>query len=159
MDKNRQQLIDSFVRNPTTYTISVRNGDMLPNDLKKNVEISFTIKPPTVHVLALAAAAMKPIPDKMFEEEDIDLNEALKYQEEIARVISILAHEGEDYPDWYVDFILKNVSSIELLQIMQETAVKCNPAFFLNCFQVAGQTNPMMMRIPTQDQDSTLTDS
>lgn len=150
---NKQQLIDTFVRNPTTYTIQVRKSEMLPSKMKSKKEIAFTIKPPTVYVLGLCASIMASIPDDLYKPEIIDLKTAMNYQEEIAKVISILSWEGIDFPEWYVDFILKNIQTVDLLKIMQETAVKCNPSFFLSCFQIAKVSNPMMLN------DSIHTDS
>ena len=143
--KNRKQLIDSFVRRPTTYTIAVRKNAMLPKEIKDKKEISFTIKPPTLYVLSLAASVMASVPEKLLSGETMDLNEAMEYQEHMVKMLCILFYEEADYPEWYPKFILYNLSSIELLQIMQETAVKCSPGFFLNFFQVAAQSNPMMM--------------
>lgn len=106
-----------------------------------------------MHVLSLCASILLNIPENVFKDENIKLNDAMKYQEDIAKVLSILSYESEDYPDWIVDFILKNVPNIDLLKIMQETALKCNPSFFLNSFQIAKASNPMMLN------DLTPTDS
>lgn len=153
MDKKKEELINAFVSNPTTYTIGVRINDMLPDKLKSKKEIAFTIKPPTMHVLSLCAALLSDIPEEIYKSDEIELSVAMEYQENISKVISILSWEGSDYPDWYTDFIIKNVPSINLLQIMQETALKCNPGFFLNSIQIAKASNPMMLN------DLTLTDS
>lgn len=146
MNKKRQQLIDSFVRNPTTYTIQVRDNSMLPKELKSKKELSFTVRPPTIHVLSLAASVLSEIPEELLPEGDeMNFDDALKYQDQIVRVLCVYFHEGTDFPEWWPAFILKNVSTVDLLKIMQETAVKCSPGFFLSCFQVAAQSNPMMM--------------
>ncbi|WP_139959171.1 hypothetical protein [Flavicella sediminum] len=139
-----QALIQAFIRKPTTYKISVRNNSMLPSKIKKKKEISFTIKPPTPYVLGLCADILGNVQDDVFSKE-VDLKLITSFQTEIAQVISVLAHEEINFPDWYVDFIRKNVELIELKQIIQEIAVKCNPGFFLSCFQIAKDSNPMMM--------------
>lgn len=149
---NKEQLLNAFVRKATTYNISVRNSEMLPSKLKRKKELAFTIKPPTMYVLSLCASILNEIPDKLYETENIDLNKALDYQTHMAEVLSVLSYESDDYPDWYVDFLIKNLSIIELLQIMQETSLKCNPSFFLSCFQIAKVSNPMTIN------HSTLTD-
>ena|SRR5690554_2485949 len=146
MDNKKQQVIDSFVRNPTTYTIQVRDSGMLPKELKSKKELSFTVRPPTVHVLGLTASALFDVPGELLTEgNEMSLEDALKYQDQIVRVLCVYFHEGNDFPEWWPEFIMKNVSTVDLLKIMQETAVKCSPGFFLSCFQVAAQSNPMMM--------------
>ncbi|MEI6865567.1 hypothetical protein [Flavicella sp.] len=142
MDKE-QALIQAFIRKPTTYTISVRNGSMLPNKIKK--EISFTVKPPTAYVLGLCADVLGEVSDEVFLDKELDLKQVMKYQTQIAQVLSVLSYEKPDFPEWYVEFICKNVELVELQGIIQETAVKCNPSFFLNSFQIAKEQNPMMM--------------
>jgi hypothetical protein len=147
----RKQLLDAFVRKSTTYTIEVRKSEMLPAELIERKEIDFKIKPPTTYVLSLCASLMEDIPDEVYNTENADLKTAMTYQDQIARIISVLSWEDSDYPEWYVEFILKNVQIVDLLKIMQETALKCNPSFFLSCFQIAKVSNPMNLNdsIPT----------
>lgn len=139
-----QDLIQAFIRKPTTYKISVRNNSMLPKNIKKKKTIDFTIKPPTPYVLGLCADILGDVNDDVFSKE-VDLSVITSYQIEIAKVVAVLSFEETNFPDWYVDFIRKNTELIELKQMMQEIAVKCNPGFFLNCFQIAKESNPMMM--------------
>lgn len=143
--ENKEKLINAFVQNPTTYEIDVRDNSMLPDDMKDDKVVKFRIKPPTTYVLGLCASLMFEVPEKIMKMENIDLKEAMEYQETIAKLIATLSHEGEDYPEWHVNFILKNVAIVDLLKIMNETALKCNPSFFLNCFQIAEASNPMML--------------
>jgi len=142
---NKEKLINAFVQNPTTYTIEVRNNEMLPEDMKENEELNITIKPPSTYVLGLCASMMFDVPEKILKMDNIDLKEAMEYQETIAKIICVLSHEKPNYPKWWVDFILKNVAIVDLLKIMNETALKCNPSFFLSCFQIAEASNPMML--------------
>ena len=141
-----QALIKAFIRKPTTYTISVRNNSMLPKKIKSKKTIAFTIKPPTPFVLGLCADITGDVSEEVFSSKEVTLKQMMKYQTQIARIISVLSFEKPDFPDWYVDFILKNIEIVDLQKIMQETAVKCNPTFFLNCFQIAREENPMMIR-------------
>lgn len=146
MNGDRQQLIDSFIRNPTTYTITIIEKGMLPKELRDKKTLDIKIKPPTLHVLTLAASKMGSIPEEIIDSNEVSALDALKYQKEIAEILSIFANDTEDYPEWYPDFIIKNIPSIDLLKIMQETAVKCSPGFFLSSIQVAAQANPLIMR-------------
>jgi len=114
---------------------------MLP--IKKE-SVDFTIKPPTPYVLGICADIMHEVNEEVFEKE-MTLKEVMKYQTQIAQVISVLSYESLEYPSWCIDFICKNVELHELQKIIQEIAVKCNPSFFLSCFQVAKESNPMMM--------------
>ncbi len=87
------------------------------------------------------------IPQEVLKSANISLKEALKYRQEIAEVVAILAHgKSTDYPKWYVEFFLKNLTGRELYQLFYETSLKTNTGFFLSCFQIASQTNPMMMQ-------------
>lgn len=146
---NREKLINAFVQKPTTYSIEVRNNEMLPEELKEKKEIDFIIKPPSTYVLGLCATLMFEVPEEIIKMQDVDLKDALKYQETIAQIITVLSYEKMDYPDWCIDFILKNVAIVDLMKIMNETALKCNPSFFLSCFQIAEATNPMMLNDST----------
>ena len=143
---NRQKLINAFIENPTTYSIPVRNNEMLPENMKELEVVKFTIKPPSTYVLALCASMMMEVPEEIIKMETSDLKHALEYQDTIAKVISILSFETAAYPDWCIEFITKNVAIVDLMKIMNETALKCNPSFFLSCFQTAEASNPMTLR-------------
>lgn len=166
---NNQKVLDSFVRNPTTYIIDVRNGSMLPSipvegqrpvwkrpKMRKPKEVSMTIKPPTMHVLALCASLLSEIPDSIIDSKEANLKQAMEYRNQMVNVLNVLSYETTEYPKYMDEFLLKNLSIADLLKIMQETALKCSPGFFLTSIQAAKAGNPMMM---TETKGSTPTSS
>lgn len=142
--EGQKKLLNAFLEKPTTYSIDVRDNSMLPTSLIDEDKINITIKPPSMYVLSLCADVLSEIPKEVYESKEMKLDEALKYADNIAKVLCILSSETNDYPKWKEAFILKNVSLLDLLKVMQETALKCNPAFFLNSFQIAVAQNPML---------------
>ncbi|MBS9774580.1 MAG: hypothetical protein KGV59_05420 [Tenacibaculum sp.] len=143
---NQEQLIKAITEKPSKYEIEVLENEMLPKNLKQRKTLLFVIKPPTLEVLALCAEPMLKIPNEIREKENVDLKDALKYRKEIAEVLAILSHgKSTEYPKWYVNFFLKNLTGKDLYQLFYETSLKINTGFFLNSFQIASQTNPMMM--------------
>lgn len=142
----KKQLLDSFLKNPTTYTIEVRDRSMMPKgEIRDLKEMKVTIKPPTTYVLSLCAELLIGIPDEFLESKDMDLKKAMEYRTNMVKLLNILAFEKKDYPEFMDEFLEKNLSAIDLLHIIQETALKCNPSFFLSSIQIAKETNPMML--------------
>lgn len=152
---NEQKLLEALIEQPSSYDIDVVDNSMLPDNLKKRKSISFVIKPPTMEVLAKCAIVILKVPKSILEREEVDILKVLEYRKEIAQIISIISHgKISDYPEWYEEFILKNVNGKELFMLFQETSLKMQSDFFLSSFQIAKAVNPMMMK----RQDSTLTD-
>lgn len=157
MNIKQKQLLESLIEKPSNYDIDVTDSSMLPDNLKKRQSISFTIKPPSMEVLAKCAIPLLNIPEEVREAKELTLDKALEYRKEMAEVIAIIAHgKNTDVPEWYVGFILNNVSGKELFGLFQDTALKLQSDFFLNSFQIASATNPMMMN--PKKSGSTLTD-
>ena len=146
MDKKKQDLLQALTEKPSTYEIEVSDGSMLPSNLKRRKTISFTIKPPTLEIMAKCAIPVLKIPQEVRESTDLNLETALQYRKEMAEVLAILAHgKASDYPKWYVPFILNNITPKELFVVFYESSLKMNSGFFLNSFQIVNQNNPMMM--------------
>ena len=158
MKDEQQKLLESLIEKESKYEIDVLDNSMLPDNLKKRKKLGFTVKPPTMEVLAKCAIPLLTIPEEVRSTKELKLDVALKYRKQMAEVFSIIAHgKNSDVPDWYVDFILNNVTGKELFFLFQETALKLQSDFFLSSFQIASQTNPMTMMKKTVD--STLTSS
>jgi type III secretion system FlhB-like substrate exporter len=150
MSKEQKQLLESLIEKASNYDIDVTDNSMLPDNLKKRKSISFTVKPPTMEVLAKCAIPLLNIPEAVREAKSVTLEKALEYRREMAEVFAIIAHgKNSKIPDWYADFILNNVTGKELFYLFQETALKLQSDFFLNSFQIAKETNPMMMNPKT----------
>ncbi len=145
--EEQQKLLEALIEKPSKYEIDVIDNTMLPGDLKKRKTMSFVVKPPTMEVLARCATVILKVPKEILDRKDVDLLEVLNYRKEIAEIFCIIAHgRNTDYPSWYVDFILNNVSGKELFSLFQETSLKMQSDFFLSSFQIAKETNPMMMK-------------
>ena len=154
-EKEKQALLQSLIEKPTTYELEVLDNSMLPDDIKDNKTIVFEIKPPTLEVLAKCALPALRIPENIREAEDLKLEEAIKYRNEMAEVLAIVVHgKNTDYPEWMPSFILNNLTGKELYIVFYESILKLQTYFFLNSFQIANQNNPMMMN---QKKDSTPT--
>lgn len=152
MDSQKQHLIEALIEKPSNYNIEILDHSMLPDKLKKRKAISFVIKPPTLEVLAKCTLPALKIPESVRESKDLKLDEAIEYRNEMAEVFAILAHgKATDYPNWYVPFILRNVTPKELYMLFYESVLKLQTDFFLNSFQIASQNNPMMMMKKIKD--------
>jgi len=152
MDKQKQQLIQALIEKPSNYEIEVLDNSMLPEELKEKEIISFEIQPPTLEVLAKCSTPALRIPEEIRNSKDLKLEDALKYRSEMAEVLSILAHgKSTDYPKWYLPFFLNNLTAKELYMIFYESILKMQTDFFLNSFQIASQSNPMMMMEKAND--------
>ncbi len=144
---NTQKLLESFLKQPTTYTIDVLDNTMLPDGIKDKKQLKFTIKRPTLKVLASTALPLSKIPKEIREKERLTLTEIVPYAYQIAEVVARMAHGAnpKPMPDWYVPFFLANLTDKELYAIFEETAMKADSSFFLSCIHNASQTNPMMI--------------
>lgn len=144
---SKEKLLNAFLETPSHYKISVSDNSMLPEKLKDKKEIGFTVKPPVLSVLALCSAVLQKIPEHIINPEaDVKLSDALEYIEEMAQCFSILAHgKTTEYPDWYVPFLINNVTPKEMYYLFSEAALKSQSSFFLSSIQVASVSNPMMM--------------
>jgi hypothetical protein len=152
MNKDKQHLIQALIEKPTTYNIEVVENFMLPEELKNEKEISFTVKPPTLEVLAKCTIPVLKIPESIRESKDLKIEEAIDYRNEMAEVLAILSHsKNSEYPSWYVSFFLNNLTAKELYMLFYESVLKMQTDFFLNSFQIAGQNNPMMMKMKAKD--------
>ena len=146
MNKEQQKLLESLVEKPSNYSVDVVDNSMLPGNLKDRKSIQFTVKPPSMEVLAKCAIPFLRIPEDIRTGGNKKLEEAIKYRQEMAEVFSILAHgKSSEYPKWYVEFVLNNVTGKELFMLLQEAGLKMQSDFFLHSFQIANETNPMMM--------------
>lgn len=147
-DRDKQQLVNAFLEKPSVYTIEVIDNSMLPASLIENLELEFTIKAPSLEVLAKCALPMLKIPESIRESADLKFEDAIQYRSEMAECIAILAH-GKDsvIPEWYIPFFLKNLTAKELYMLFYESIMKLQTDFFLNSFQIANQSNPMMMNL------------
>ena len=145
--QDHKKLLEALIEKPSGYDIDVLDNSMLPDNLKKRKTIKFVVKPPTMEVMARSAVILMRIPQHLQKNENIDLMEVLNYRREIAEIFCVIAHgKNTDYPKWYVDFILNNVSGKELFTLFQETSLKMQSDFFLHSFQIAKESNPMMMK-------------
>lgn len=145
-DDETQKVLSAFLEKPTTYTIEVIDNSMLPAGLKKEKLIDFTIKPPTLEVLAKCAMPMTRVPESLREAKDIKIDEAVKYVDEMIESLSILIHgKSSDPPEWHKAFFMKNLTTKEVYLLFYESILKLQTDFFLNSFQIVGQNNPMMM--------------
>lgn len=144
----KEKLLNAFLENPTTYKIDVSDSSMLPDKLKDKKTIGFTIKPPVLAVLAKCAVVMERIPEEIRNPEaEIKVSDAVEYLNEMAEAFSIISHgRTTEYPDWYVPFLVNNVTPKELYYLFTEAALKSQSSFFLNSIQVADIGNPMMIR-------------
>ncbi len=144
--ETEQQLINALIEKPSTYDIDVIDTSMLPQNLKRRKTISFTVKPPTLEVLAKCVVPLFNIPKEIREAEELALDEAIKHRKEMAEVVAILAHGKQtEHPSWYADFILSNITPKELYNLFYEISLKLQSDFFLNSLKIVSQSNPMQM--------------
>lgn len=157
--EDKQKLLDDFLEKPTTYHVHVINNESLPEKLKGRESISFIVKPPTIHTLAMMGKELMGVDKDIFDAQKVDYKDAIKYSDVMIKVFCIISHaQDTPYPEWYEPFLLKNLTAKELFLIFQEVAVKSQTGFFLNSLKMLDVTNPMMMK--NQDPSaSTPTDS
>lgn len=155
MEKSKQEPVDvkgskseifkALLQEPTTYHIEVVNNSGLPDSVKGKKEISFEIKPPVMSTLAKIGKIVNDLPDDVF---DLKASNAhlLKYAPQMCEIVAVLSHGNskKKMPDWYIDFLMNNLTPDETLMIFQESTMKLKTDFFLPCFQTA-RVNPMMM--------------
>lgn len=144
MQNQKQKIIDALIEKPSEYEISVVDNSMLPDNLKNRKTLTFVIKPPSVEVLALCTDISYRIPESIRNNDNLKLEDAIKYKNEMAKIISILSYRKKEYPKWYVPFLIKNLEPKELYVIFYESILKLQSDFFLKSFQIANQ-NPIMM--------------
>lgn len=145
-DKGKEALLKSLIEKPTVYELEILDNSMLPTSMIDDKTIKLTIKPPTLEVLAKCALPSLKIPEEIRQSKEIKLEEAVKYRNEIAEVLAILIHgKKEQHPEWMVPFLLNNLSGKELYMLFYESMLKLQTDFFLSCFQIADQNNPMIM--------------
>lgn len=146
----KEKLINAFLENPTHYKIDVADNSMLPEKLKDKKQIGFTVKPPVLSVLALCSKVLQKIPAEIANpENEVKLEDAVKYITEMAECFAILSHgKTTEYPEWYVPFLINNVTPKEMYYLFTEAALKTQSSFFLSSIQVASVSNPMMMMNP-----------
>jgi len=145
--ENREKILQAFIETPTTYKIAVSDNSMLPKSMKNKKEVTFIVKPPVLSVLAKCGIPVGKIPKELMDaDKDINLEDAVKYTKEMAEAFAILAHgKTTEFPEWYIPFILNNVTARELFILFKEVALKTQSSFFLNSFQIASISNPMTM--------------
>lgn len=139
----KQELIQALIEKPSVYEIDVLDNSMLPDKLKKRTSLSFTVKPPTIEVLANCADIIMQVPQEVREKQDLALDEAAKYVTEMAGVVCVLAHPKGTPPKWYLPFIKANLTPKELFMLFKEASMKTQADFFLASFQNASLANPM----------------
>lgn len=147
--ENKKKLLEALIEKPSNYEVDVQDNSMLPNNLKSRKTISFTIKPPTLEVLAKCAIPLQDVPEHIKEGKDIKIEDAILYTSQMVEMISILSWgKTSNYPSWYEPFMLKNLTAKEVYLIFHESALKLQSDFFLASFQVANE-NPMNMKDST----------
>lgn len=146
-EKEKQALIKSLIEEPSTYEIEVQDNSMLPASLIDEETVTITIKPPTLEVLSKCAQTALSVPENIRTAPNVDIEEALKFKNEMVKVLSIMAHGSKkgDIPEWYEPFFLKNLTGKELYILFYESILKMQTDFFLSSFQIVNQNNPMMM--------------
>lgn len=144
---NQQKVLAALIEKPSTYYIEVLDSSMLPENLRKEKEIKFIVRPPSLGVLAMCAEEMLDIPKEfMTPGKQFTVQDITPYLDNMIRSICRISHgKKSDYPDWYEDFMKANLTPKELYQIFHETSLKLQSDFFLSSFQIAGLPNPMMM--------------
>lgn len=141
---NQKKLIQAIIEQESIYDITVIDNSMLPKKMKSKKLVQFSVKPPSLEVMALCALPLSSIPESVKEVEQVEFKEAAKYVSEMAEVFAILSHgKKKGLPQWYVPFILANVTVKEMFLLFSETALKMQTDFFLSSFPIADQTNPM----------------
>tara|TARA_B100000378_G_scaffold236018_1_gene202687 strand:- start:6034 stop:6513 length:480 start_codon:yes stop_codon:yes gene_type:complete len=157
---DQQKLIQAMIEKPSTFHVEVEDNSMLPENLKDKKEIDFVVKPPCLGALAMCSELLQEVPEDILnEQKELTLNDVLPYANIMVKVICRISwNRQDDYPEWYEKFLLANATTKEIFMIFKETAIKSQSDFFLHSFQIASQTNPMMMRKISRN-DSTPTDS
>lgn len=149
MEKNKIDLINALIEKPSTYEWEVLDNSMLPKKLKSRKTITFIVKPPTLETLSKWSAIVLRIPKDVRKRDpkELELEDIVEYRQEMAECISVLSHGSSpgEYPNWYVQFILFNLTPKELYILFYETNLKMQTDFFLNSFQSAKGRNPMTM--------------
>lgn len=148
-----QQLIQALIEKASIYEIDVVDGSMLPKNLNKRKSLKFTVKPPTIEVLAKCADVMMRVPAEVRNKEDLNLADALNHVDEMAEAVAVLTHTKGTPAKWVTPFIKANLTPKELFMLFKEASMKTQADFFLGSFQTANQANPMMIN------DLTPTDS
>ena len=150
----QQKAIKALIEKPSTYKIDVIDDSMLPKEKKKfgfswfkkkRTQVIFTVNPPTMEVLAKCVVPIMEIPENVREANEVSIDEAVKYSEQMARCFAIMVNGKTEVPEWHVPFILKNITPRDLYQLFYECSLKLQSDFFLNSLKIANQ-NPMMMK-------------
>lgn len=143
---DEKKLLQAFLEKPTIYKIDVLDNSMLPENIKAKKKLSFVSKPPSLKVLALCAETLLNVPQDVRSGKIESFENAMKYATEIVKCLAIMFHgKASEFPKWYVPFLINNLTSNELYQIFQESVLKSQSGFFLNCFQILEVSNPMLM--------------
>ena len=144
---NQQKVLSALIEKPSRYHIEVIDNSMLSEELREKKEIEFVVRPPSMGVLAMCADEMQNIPkDFLMPGKQFTIQEIVPYIDNLIRCICRISHgKQNDYPLWYEPFMKGNLTPKEVYQIFHETSIKMQSDFFLNSFQIASLTNPMMM--------------
>lgn len=149
MSNQKEQLLQALIEDPSDFYITVLDNSMLPDDFRIQEEIHFEIKPPTLEVMAKCALISLKIPEEIREKDinKLKIEDIIEYRKEMAEIIAIFVHGAKigKFPNWYIDFLVKNTTPQEIYNIYLTASLKLQSSFFLNSFQIANQSNPMMM--------------
>lgn len=135
MDKQNELLINAFIEKPSIYEIDVNDASMLPKHLQEKDTLTFSIKPPSLEVLAKCAIPSLKIPEEIRNSEKPTFEDIIKYRNEIVEILSIMAHNKKsDYPKWYTSFFLNNLTPKEMYLMFYESFLKSQTGFFFELF-------------------------
>lgn len=135
--KEKQEFLEAVLEAAYRFRIKVEDNQALPEDLKKHAEISFSLKSPTMGVLFQISRVFLEIPkaDLAWLNTAADFSARLRlierYTGKLLEVIALLLHGKESHrPAWYVPFLRANLTKSEVLELLTESLVRLDTAFF-----------------------------
>lgn len=136
--KEKQEFLEAVLEAPYAFKIKVEDNQALPEDLKKHAEISFSLKSPCMGVLFQVSRVFLEMPPEDLKalDEPGDFSARLRLIErhtgKFLEVIALLLHGKESHrPAWYVPFLRANLTKREVLELLTESLVRLDTAFFL----------------------------
>lgn len=142
-----EKLLNTFINKATNYKVDVIDNSMLPANLKKEKQISFSISSPSLDILTKCGLILEKIPKEVRTSTDDKqfIHKSLNYTKEMAEIFCLISWgKSKSLPVWYLPFILSNVTAKEMYHLFYEISLKMQPSFFLNSIQIAEMINPMM---------------
>lgn len=137
------EYLRALIEAPYSFKIKVEDHHHLPLELKQEKALSFTLRSPTLGVLAKVALLLSGIPKEdltLLEGSDLPKRFSLmaKHSDTLMDMLcALLWGKPSDPPVWWKDFFRANLTKKELTELFFEAMERVDTSFFLPSFQMA----------------------